>query len=101
METYTFLKDRQDNKWCSPKKIWFFKHKKKVGQGVYIILLSYYGGASFGKCGSGQATQGPKSTGASFYLCQFTSHQKDCMLLTLTKIASLLVLLLLLFFKFH
>ena len=42
METYTFLKGRQDNKWCSLKKFDFFKHDKKSGtEGVFIVTLVY------------------------------------------------------------
>ena len=35
METYTFLKGRQDNKWCSLKKFDFSNRTKKVGRKEY------------------------------------------------------------------
>ena len=42
MKTYTFLKGRQDNKWCSLKKFDFSNRTKKVRQREYIFLPMSY-----------------------------------------------------------
>ena len=42
METYTFLKGRQDNKWCFFKKFDFSTRTKKVGWKEYLILVLNY-----------------------------------------------------------
>ena len=42
METYTFLKGRQDNKWCSLKKFNFSNRTKKMGRREYIFVELYY-----------------------------------------------------------
>ena len=39
MEIFTFLKDRQDNKWCSLKKFDFSIRTKKVGRREYFITM--------------------------------------------------------------
>ena len=39
LETYTFLKGKQDNKWCSFKKFDFSNRTKKVKQREYFLLV--------------------------------------------------------------
>ena len=39
MKTYTFLKDRQDNKWCVLKKFDFSNRTKKSGQSEYFLKV--------------------------------------------------------------
>ena len=39
MKTYTFLKGRQDNKWCSLKNFDFSNRTKKMGQREYYRIV--------------------------------------------------------------
>ena len=41
METYTFLKGRQYNKWCSLKKFDFSNRTNKVGRREYILKFLF------------------------------------------------------------
>ena len=42
MKIYTFLKGRQDNKWCSLKKFDFSNRTKKMGRREYYLLFSIH-----------------------------------------------------------
>ena len=43
MKTYTFLKGKQDNKWCFLKKFDFSNMTNKVGQREYYIKSEFLG----------------------------------------------------------